>query len=422
MKVVIVGAGIGGLITALRLHRAGIGCEIYEQSEQIRELGVGVNTLPNAVRELAGVGLLDRLEDEGIQARELIYAHRLGQEITRRPCGRYAGFDYPQLSVHRGRLQGVLLRAVRERLGPGAVRTGHRLTAFEQDAEGVRAHFTDRAGDPRASADGDVLVAADGIHSTVRSILFPDEGPPRWNGVMMWRGATDWPEFGTGGSVVIAGGTDAKLVVYPIAPGERPGTRLTNWAICLRTGRPGDPPPQRQDWSRRADPSLLGRHAARFRTPLVDHAGLVTSTRDCYELPMCDRDPLPHWTRGRVTLLGDAAHPMYPMGSNGAGQAIMDAVSLSEHLARHAADPAEALRAYQDERLPITAEVVLRNRKGGPENVIDEVERRAPGGFTRLEDVIDPAALEAVVTGYAQVSGSSREQVNRPAAPRDAAG
>ncbi|TDB81794.1 flavin-dependent oxidoreductase [Actinomadura sp. KC216] len=414
MKVVIVGAGIGGLITALRLHHKGIGCEVYERSEQVRELGVGVNTLPNAVRELAGVGLLDRLEDGGIQARELIYAHRLGQEIMRRPCGRYAGFDYPQISVHRGRLQGILLRAVRERLGPDAVRTGHRLTGFEQDAGSVHAHFTDRGGEMRASAQGDVLVAADGIHSTVRSILFPDEGPPRWNGVMMWRGATDWPEFGTGATMVIAGGTDAKLVVYPIAPGERPGARLTNWAICLRTGRPGDPPPQRQDWSRRTDPSGLGSHAARFRTSLVDHAALVAATRDCYELPMCDRDPLPHWTRGRVTLLGDAAHPMYPMGSNGAGQAIMDAVSLSEHLAGNAADPAAALRAYQDERLPITAEVVLRNREGGPENVIDEVERRAPGGFTRLADVIDLAELEAIVSGYARVSGSSREQVNRP--------
>ncbi|MFI0481845.1 flavin-dependent oxidoreductase [Actinomadura sp. 9N215] len=441
MKVVIVGAGIGGLITALRLHHRGVDCEIYEQSEQIRELGVGINTLPNAVKELAEVGLLDRLADAGILTRELIYTHRRGQEIMRRPCGRHAGFDYPQISLHRGRLQGVLLRAVRERLGPDAVRTGHRLVGFEQDADRVRAHFTDRHADPtdrsadstgrradsagrgdepRASAEGDVLVAADGIHSTVRSILFPDEGPPRWNGVMMWRGATDWPEYGTGASQMIAGGTEAKLVLYPIAPGERPGTRLTNWAICLKTGEPGDPPPQRQDWSRRVDASDLDSRVAPFHTSLVDHAALVKATRDCYELPMCDRDPLPHWTRGRVTLLGDAAHPMYPMGSNGAGQAIMDAVSLSEHLARSPADPAAALLAYQDERLPITSEVVLRNRTGGPENVIDEVERRAPDGFTRLEDVIDPATLEAIVSGYAQASGGSREQVNRPTAPPDA--
>ncbi|WP_245666671.1 FAD-dependent monooxygenase [Actinomadura latina] len=260
----------------------------------------------------------------------------------------------------------MLLRAVRERLGPDAVRTGHRLVGFEQDARGVRAQFSDSAGGTRPSVRGDVLVGADGIHSAVRAVLFPDEGPPLWNGVMMWRAATEWPEFGSGNSMVIAAGT-------------RPVTRLTNWAICMRTGRPGDPAPQRQDWSRRADTARLDEQIAQIRTPLLDHAGLVKATEECFEFPMCDRDPLPSWTRGRVTLLGDAAHPMYPMGSNGAGQAILDAANLSDHLARHA-DPADALRAYQDDRLPVTGEVVLRNRKGGPENVIDEVERRAPDG------------------------------------------
>jgi 2-polyprenyl-6-methoxyphenol hydroxylase-like FAD-dependent oxidoreductase len=260
-------------------------------------------------------------------------------------------------------------------------------------------------------------VAADGIHSTVRSILFPAEGPPRWNGVMMWRGATDWPEFGTGCSMIITGGTEAKLVLYPIAEGRLPGTKLTNWAICVLTGQPGDPPPHRQEWSRPADPVELRRHVGRFRVPLVDHAGLVAATQESFEFPMCDRDPLPSWTRGRVTLLGDAAHPMYPMGSNGAGQAILDATSLADHLARHA-EPADALRAYQDDRLAATGEVVMRNRAGGPESVIDEVERRAPEGFSRLEDVIDAAALEAIINSYAQASGGSREQVNRPGPAR----
>ncbi|MFI0351174.1 flavin-dependent oxidoreductase [Actinomadura sp. 9N407] len=417
MRAIVVGAGIGGLVTALRLHREGIDCEIHEQGERIRELGVGVNVLPNAVKELAGLGLLDRLEEMGVQTHELIYTHRLGHEIMRRRCGRNAGFGYPQISLHRGRLQGLLLRAVYERLGPEAVRTGHRLVGFEQDAKGVRAEFADRRGETMARAQGDVLVGADGIHSTVRSLLFPGEGPPLWNGVMMWRGATDWPEFGTGRSMIIAGGTRAKLVIYPIAAGGRPGTKLTNWAICEQTGRPGDPPPQRQDWSRHADPAGLDRHTGRFRTALLDHAGLVRATGDCFEFPMCDRDPLPYWTRGRVTLLGDAAHPMYPMGSNGAGQAILDATSLSGHLAGHA-DPAGALEAYQHDRLPSTSEVVLRNREGGPENAIDEVERRAPDGFARIEDVIDTATLEAIVNGYARVAGSSREQVNRDAGDR----
>ena len=412
MRVLIIGAGIGGLTTALRLHHMGIECEVHEQSETLRELGVGINALPQAVKELAELGLLERLDEVAIRTRELIYAHRLGPEIMRRPCGIDAGFALPQFSVHRGRLQGVLLRAVRERLGGDAVRTGHRLVGFEQDAEGVSARFVDQHGGELASVRGDVLVAADGIHSTVRSTLFPDEGPPRWNGVMMWRGATDWPEFLTGRSMIIAGGTAAKLVVYPIAPGATPGTVLTNWAICILTGRPGDPPPLAQDWSRPGDRAELAEHVKRFRTPHLDHAALVAATAEALEFPMCDRDPLPYWTEGRVTLLGDAAHPMYPMGSNGAGQAILDATSLSTHLARHN-DPEAALKAYEDERLPATSEIVLRNRVGGPEGVIDEVERRAPDGFTRLEDVIDPAELEAVVRGYAQASGASRAQTDR---------
>lgn len=408
MKVVVVGAGIGGLTTALRLHRDGIDCEVFEQGAQVREAGVGINALPHAVKELAALRLLERLDEVAVRTTQLSYLHRLGQEILRRPCGLDAGFTLPQLSVHRGRLQGLLLRAVRERSGADAVRTGHRLVGFEQDADGVRARFADRPDE----VHGDVLVAADGIHSTVRALLFPDEGPPRWNGVMMWRGATDWPKFDGGRSMIVAGGTAAKLVVYPIGEGRTPGTMLTNWAVCIRTGRPGDPPPERQDWSRPARRADLDQHLGRFRVPHVDHAALVRATPEAFEFPMCDRNPLPRWTHGRVTLLGDAAHPMYPMGSNGAGQAILDAAALGACLVRHA-DPASALQAYEDERLAATGEVVLRNRVGGPELVIDEVERRAPDGFTRLDDVIDAAELDAIVTGYAQVTGASTDQVNR---------
>ncbi|OLT05998.1 salicylate 1-monooxygenase [Pseudonocardia sp. CNS-004] len=403
MKVLIVGAGIGGLATALFLHDAGIECEIYERSTVIRELGVGINALPLAVAPLAGLGLLDRLDEVAVRTEELFYSHRRGQVIMHRPCGLAAGFDVPQLSVHRGRLQGVLLRAVQERLGQDAVRTGHRLAGFEQDGDGVRVTFTDQAGAPLGEREGDVLVGADGIHSTVRATFYPDEGPPRWNGVMMWRGATDWPPFLTGRSMIVSGGNAAKLVLYPIGRGGSPGTVLTNWAICIRTGEPGDLPPRREDWSRTGDRAELAPHIERFHTPHLDLPGLVAATPEFYEYPMCDRDPLPRWTHGRVTLLGDAAHPMYPMGSNGAGQAVLDAVALTRHLTS-GADPDAALTDYQDERLPPTREIVLRNRVGGPEMVIDEVERRAPDGFDRLDDVIDPAELEAIVKSYAAAS------------------
>ena len=394
MKVVVAGAGIGGLVTALQLHHRGIGCVVYERGDHLRELGVGINLLPHAVAELAALGLLDELDRIAVRTEELIYAHRLGPEILRRPCGLAAGLDQPQFSVHRGRLRGMLLRAVRDRLGPHAVRTGCPVTGFTQSNHTVAVTLSDGR-----AARCDALVAADGIHSTVRHLLYPDEGPPRWNGITMWRGATDWPGFGTGRSVLIAGGTPAKFVAYPIAP----DSALTNWAVCVATGRDGDPPPMRQDWSRQADPARVRGALRRFRTPLVDHTALVAATAEVFEFPMCDRDPLPRWTFGRVTLLGDAAHPMFPMGSNGAGQAILDATALAESLAGHA-DVAEALVAYEDERLPVTADIVQRNRTGGPEGVIDLVEQRAPDGFERLSDVADPAELDAIVTGYTQAS------------------
>jgi 2-polyprenyl-6-methoxyphenol hydroxylase-like FAD-dependent oxidoreductase len=406
VKVVIAGAGIGGLFTALRLHQAGMDVEIYEQSGRIRELGVGINLLPHAVKELAEVGLLDKLDETAIQTAELTYAHRLGQPILRRPCGLAAGFTVPQFSIHRGRLQALLYEAVAERLGEDAVRTGHRLVSFDQSDNEVRAHFADRDGAALAGASGDVLVGADGIHSAVREALYPDEGPPHWNGVMLFRGATDWPRYGSGSSMIIAGGSAATLVLYPIGPGERPDTRLTNWAICIKTAEDGTRPPMRQEWSRPADPDDLRKFVTRFTIPELNHSGLVLSTSEAFEFPMCDRDPLPRWSHGRVTLLGDAAHPMYPMGSNGAGQAILDATSLAQHLST--TEPNEALQTYEAERLPATSELVYRNRKRGPESLIDKVEERAPDGFTRLEDVIDPAELDAIVTGYAQASGVTR--------------
>lgn len=406
MKVVVAGAGIGGLFTALRLHQAGMDVEIYEQSGRLRELGVGINLLPHAVRELAEVGLLEKLDEVAVQTAELTYAHRLGQPILRRRCGLAAGFTVPQFSVHRGRLQSILYDAVVERLGADAIRTGHRLVSFDQSAGGVRVHFTDRDGTEQASVSADVLVGADGIHSAVRAALYPGEGAPRWNGVMLFRGAADWPRFGTGSSMIVAGGSAATLVLYPIGPGETPDTRLTNWAICVKTAPDGTPPPMRQEWSRPADPADLRRLVSRFTVPELDHRGLILSTPEAFEFPMCDRDPLPRWSHGRVTLLGDAAHPMYPMGSNGAGQAILDATSLARHLS--AGEPVAALRAYEADRLPATSDIVHRNREGGPEGVIDKVEKRAPNGFTRLEDVIDPAELEAIVNGYAKASGVTR--------------
>ena len=409
MKAVVVGGGIGGLTTALMLHQRGIACEIYEQADAVRELGVGINTLPHAILELKQLGLLERLDEAAIRTFELIYTNRLGQEIWREPRGIDAGYDVPQFSIHRGRLQSVIHKAVVERLGPDAIRTGARLGAFKQDEGGVTGWFFDRAGAHVATARGDILVGADGIHSTVRGALYPGEGPPVWNGLMLWRGATEWPAFLTGRSMIVAGGLSSKMVVYPIAEGWRQGIKLTNWAVVAKISE-GGVPPRKEDWSRPGRREDLMPHVVRFSIPHLNVQKLIESTPELWEYPMCDRDPLPRWTHGRVTLLGDAAHPMYPVGSNGASQAILDARCLADHLVR-AEHPMQALAAYERDRLPPTAEIVRSNRKGGPEGVIDAVEALAPDGFTDIEAVLPRADREAIVRGYAQKAGFAKEQV-----------
>ncbi len=413
MKVIIIGGGIGGLATALMLHARGIDCEIYEQSDAVRELGVGINTLPHAIRELAELGLLDRLDAVAVRTYELFYTNRFGQEIWREPRGTDAGYEYPQFSVHRGRLQAVIYDAVRSRLGESRIHTGHRLGAFTQDDAGVAAYFFDRNGSHRATARADVLVGADGIHSAVREALYPNEGPARWNGSMLWRGAIDWPQFLTGRSMVIAGGMAAKLVIYPIAEGSRPNHRLTNWAVLVKIAEPGVPP-RKEDWSRLGRLEELMPHVQRFRIPYVDAKALIEASTEFWEYPLCDRDPLPHWSHGRVTLLGDAAHPMYPVGSNGASQAILDARCLADRVVG-AEHPWHALWTYEQERLPMTAQVVRMNRKGGPEGVIDAVEERAPDGFSNVDDVLPFEQRKAIVRGYASTAGFAREQVNKAA-------
>ena len=415
MKAIIAGGGIGGLTTALMLHARGIACDVFEQAEQVRELGVGINTLPHAIKELAGLGLLERLDAVAIRTYELFYTNRFGQQIWHELRGLDAGYDVPQFSVHRGRLQGVIYQAVRARLGESRIHTGHRLGAFRQDDAGVTAYFFDRTGAHRATARGDVLIGADGIHSAVREALYPHEGPARWNGLMLWRGAIDWPKFLTGRSMIIAGGMAAKLVLYPIAEGSRDDKRLTNWAVVAKIGDGSTPPPRKEDWSRPGRMEDLAPHIRRFQIGELDAQAMIEATPEFWEYPMCDRDPLPRWSHGRVTLLGDAAHPMYPVGSNGASQAILDARALADRLV-NAEHPAQALWAYEQERLPPTAQIVRMNRSGGPEGVIDAIEARAPDGFADIDAVMSYEQRKAIVRGYAQTAGFAREQVNRAAA------
>lgn len=410
----IIGGGIGGLTLALSLNRAGIDVHVFEQARAFAELGVGLNLLPHATKELAELGLLPMLDEAGIRTSELIYVNRIGQVVWRERRGLAAGYDTPQLSIHRGALHRALVQAAIERIGSDHLHTGAKLVGFEERGTAVIAQLESR-GDRRViETVGDILIGCDGIHSAVRTVLYPHEGPPVWSGIMLWRGAVDWPAYGGGTTMVISGGMDAKFVCYPIhVDVKNPEQRLTNWGVMARLGDFGTPPPRREDWNRHGDPNeALAFVRDRFRLGMVEPAAMIESTRTVFEYPNCDRDPLPRWSFGRVTLLGDAAHPMYPVGSNGASQAILDAAALARHLTS-GRDVQEALAAYDSERRPVTSDIVTRNRQGGPERVIDVVESRAPDGFGDIETVATYEERQAIVSGYARLAGYSAERVNR---------
>jgi 5-methylphenazine-1-carboxylate 1-monooxygenase len=404
MTILIAGGGIGGLTLALMLHQKGVPCQVLEAAPAPKPLGVGINALPHSIRELAALDLLPRLDAIGIRTRQLTYANHRGQPIWSEPRGLYAGHDVPQFSIHRGRLHAMLWQVATERLGPTAIQADRRLTGYTQTEHGVEATFQTAAG-TRTTLQADALIGADGIHSTLRAALHPDDPGIRWNGIQMWRGAVDWPAFDTGDSMVIAGDAIAKLVLYPIGPGATESTRLTNWVIYAKIADAGTPPPARENWSRPGHYAAFRHLAERLHLPFIDVANLIQSTPEIFEYPMCDRDPLPWWTQSRVTLLGDAAHPMYPVGSNGASQAILDARCLTDLLATHPVP--DALAAYQADRLPATAAIVASNRVGGPERVIDLIAHRAPDGFTSIEDVATQEERAAIVRGYAQLAGFS---------------
>ncbi|HEV7457541.1 MAG TPA: flavin-dependent oxidoreductase [Roseococcus sp.] len=399
--VLIAGGGVGGLTLALSLQERGIPCEVFEAAPEVKQLGVGINTLPHAIRELSALALLEALDAIAIRTRELRYLDRFGNRIWTEARGLHAGHDAPQFSIHRGRLHGVLWQAAMERLGPARIHTGKRLQGYMQDSRSVTVRFTDGT-----TRRGKALVGADGIHSALRALMHPQDGGIRWNGIQMWRGAVDWPVFEGGDVMTVAGDMREKLVLYPIAAGATPGTRLTNWVVCAQIGDATQPPPRREDWSRPGRLEDVLPHVQRFRVPWLDVEALVRATPEFWEYPMCDRDPLPHWTEGRVTLLGDAAHPMYPVGSNGASQAILDARLLARLLDEMTVP--KALAAYEAERLPATRDIVLANRRGGPERVVDVVSERAPEGFSDITQVIAQDELAAIARGYSQMTGARR--------------
>jgi len=409
----IAGSGIGGLTTALQLHQLGLEVMIFESVHQIKPLGAGINLLPHGAKALIELGLGDRLTETGIQTREIKYLTKFGQEIYGDPRGLYAGFKWPQISIHRGHLQFLLLDAVLERLGPDCILTGHHLVSFEQTAETVTAHFVDKStGRPLNSYTGDLLIAADGIHSVARRQFYHDEGPAHFSGVMMWRGVAETEPFLDGETMIIAGNFKHKAVVYPISNELRQqGRSLTNWVMEIRVG--GDQAPEIEDWNRRGDLSEFLYAYRDWTFDFIDIPAILHATKIILRYPMVDRDPLPRWSFGRATLLGDAAHPMYPMGANGASQAILDAVALAEALQNHEADIEAALRTYEQVRLGSTSDVVYSNRQYGPEAILQIVEDRMTSPHDRVEDVITRAEIDEVTLGYRKIAGFDVEDLNR---------
>ena len=411
MTVLIAGGGIAGLTLALSLHQIGIECRVFETTETIQPLGVGINTLPHAVRKLTELGLQDQLAATAIPTVELAYFSKRGQPIWSEPRGLAAGYNWPQFSIHRGELQMILLDAVRQRLGPDCVATGHHLTSWDETATGIRAQFVNRrSGEAAGTADGSLLIAADGIHSAVRARLYPNEGPPIWNGAILWRGVTSAKPFLTGRSMIMAGHEFQKFVAYPISrTAADKGEATINW-IAERKFDPNHGW-RREDWNRAGQREDFLPQFADWQFDWLDVPAVIQAAEQCYEYPMVDRDPLDRWTFGRVTLLGDAAHAMYPIGSNGASQGILDARVLAREIQTFGAT-GQALRAYETERRPATSKIVLANRGNGPEQVMQLVEQRAPNGFDRIEDVLTPLELEGTAAAYKQIAGFDVEALN----------
>ena len=406
-SIAIIGAGMGGLAAALSLHKCGFKPVVYESASQLAQMGVGLNVLPHATRELAELGLLAELTAAGVEIDELLYRDQWGRPVWQEPRGLAAGYHWPQIAIHRGSLQSLLADAVTARLGANAIRLGHALKELETDDHRVTARFANGA-----SIETDLLIGADGIHSVVRSHFYPSEGPPKWRGGSLFRATTLLPHKFLGGrSQLWAGYAARKFVAYPIRYDSNTGETLVNWVCDLNHGATEVPAPPRQDWNRLADVTNVLPSFDRWNWSDVNVPGLIKGAQHIFEFPMVDRDPLPLWTHGRVTLLGDAAHPMYPIGSNGATQAIIDGRVLAFHLAT-APSLDEALAQYESMRRPATSRIVEMNRANGPDQVIELANQRAPARDDDLDRQLPLSERKEIADNYKKIAGFDPNGLN----------
>jgi 2-polyprenyl-6-methoxyphenol hydroxylase-like FAD-dependent oxidoreductase len=410
--VMIVGGGIGGLVLALSLHQIGVNCRVYEGVSELKPLGAGINLLPHAVRELDELGLLPALDAVGIRTKDASYFNHHGQLIYREVAGTAAGYAWPQFSIHRGDLQMLLYKAVLERLGPDSVVTGHKFTLVSQDHDGVTAYFNDHEGNALPKVRANVMVGCDGVSSTVRKQFYPEEGDPVYSGLTVWRGVTSHKPFLSGADTIRAGWmTVGKLMVYPIRDNiDAEGNQLMNWVATLQR-----PKPTSYDWNGQAKLEDFFEPYSKWQFEWLDVPAMLQKTERYMVYPMVDRDPVSTWTFGRVTLLGDAAHPMYPRGSNGAGQSILDARYMTGCFKRNGVNP-DALQDYDKERVAATGKVVLMNRANPPDTVLRVVYERTGGKrFNKIEDVISNTELQEILDNYKAVAGFQiKELAKRP--------
>ncbi|SDI74514.1 flavin-dependent oxidoreductase [Lutimaribacter saemankumensis] len=406
--ILIAGGGIAGLSLALTLHQVGVRCTVYESVPELRPLGVGINLQPNAVRELFDMGFTaDELDRVGVPAREWALVGRNGNDIYAEPRGLLAGYNWPQYAVHRGQLQMLLYGKVVERLGPDAVQMGLRVTGYEQGADGVTAVLADAEG-RESHATGTLLIGADGLHSAIRAQMHPDQPPIQWGGAILWRGVTRAKPIRTGSSFVGLGTHKHRMVIYPISHTDADGMATINW-IAEQTfdnsaGWEGD-------WNKKVSAEDFVHHFEGWNFDWLDVPALIRGAAEVYEYPMIDREPVPTWVDGRVALMGDAAHVMYPTGSNGASQAIIDARVIGSELVAHGVN-AQALAAYDARLCGPVSELILRNRGAGPFGMLNIVDDRCGGEFDDIDDVFPEAERAEFMAGYKKAAGFAIEALN----------
>jgi 2-polyprenyl-6-methoxyphenol hydroxylase-like FAD-dependent oxidoreductase len=413
--VLIAGGGIGGLAAALTLQQIGVHCVVFESAREMRSLGVGINLQPNAVRELYDLGFTENdLDRVGLPAREWALVGLNGNDIYAEPRGRLAGYQWPQYAVHRGRFHMLLYNTLVERAGPEAVRLGCRVTGYRKNADGgVRVLF-ERGDGTGAEAPGRLLIGADGIHSAIRAQMHPAQPPIHWGGAVMWRGTTWAKPIRSGSSFVGLGTHRQRMVFYPIShPDPGTGLSMINWiAEVTMDNAEGW---KQSGWFRPVPTGEFAHHFEGWIWDWLDVPAMIRQADIAFENPMIDRDPVPTWQDGPVALLGDAAHAMYPTGSNGGSQAIVDARVLGAAMVEHGVTP-QALAAYDAKLCGPISQLVLRNRGAGPFGLLNLVEERCGGTFDDIDDVIPPAERNEFMSAYKKAAGFAIESLNK--APR----